>query len=99
MSQPAVAQAQKKASNSSFYTAMRLMPKAEREAMFAIYAFCRKVDDIADDGVGTRPERHVKLEAWRADLNALYAGQPSGEAKFLASAVSQYGLRREDFHT
>ena len=89
----------KKASGSSFYTAMRLMPKAEREAMFAIYAFCRKVDDIADDGVGTRPERHIRLEGWRADLNALYAGQHGGEAAFLAPAVTRYGLRLADFHT
>ena len=36
--------------------------------MFAIYAFCRKVDDIADDGIGTRAERHEKLEGWRRDL-------------------------------
>jgi len=89
----------KKASGSSFYTAMRLMPKAEREAMFAIYAFCRKVDDIADDGVGTRPERHAKLEAWRADLGALYDGKPAGEAGFLAAAVTRYGLRLPDFNT
>ena len=50
----------KKASGSSFYIAMRLMPQDEREAMFAIYAFCRKADDIADDGVGTRSERHER---------------------------------------
>ena len=37
-------------SGSSFYTAMRLMPEAERAGMYAIYAFCRQVDDIADDG-------------------------------------------------
>lgn len=87
----------KKASGSSFYTAMRLMPPAEREAMFAIYAFCRKVDDIADDGVGTRAERHEKLEGWRADLAALYAGEAPGQAAFLAPAVTQYGLRQDDF--
>ncbi len=87
----------KKASGSSFYTAMRLMPARERDAMFAIYAFCRKVDDIADDGIGTRPERHEKLEAWRADLAALYAGTPSQQAGFLAPAVAEYGLRQEDF--
>ena len=33
---------------------MRLMPTGERAAMFAIYAFCRAVDDIADDLVGDR---------------------------------------------
>ena len=38
------------ASGSSFYTAMRILPREQREAMYAIYAFCRAVDDIADDG-------------------------------------------------
>jgi len=89
----------KKASGSSFYLAMRLMPRAERDAMFAIYAFCRKVDDIADDGVGTRQERHAKLEQWRADLDALYAGQPAGQADFLKGPVAAYGLRKQDFFT
>ncbi|HTB41662.1 MAG TPA: squalene/phytoene synthase family protein, partial [Reyranella sp.] len=45
-SDPAALQAQ--VSGSSFYAAMRVMPKAERAAMFAIYSFCRMVDDIAD---------------------------------------------------
>jgi len=89
----------KKASGSSFYLAMRLMPRQERDAMFAIYAFCRKVDDIADDGLGTRPQRHEKLEAWRYDLDALYGGQTPARVAFLASAVAQFGLRKEDFFT
>jgi phytoene synthase len=89
----------KKAAGSSFYLAMRLMPKAERDAMFAIYAFCRKVDDIADDGIGTRAERHQKLDQWRADLDALYAGGNAGPAGFLKPAVVAYGLRKEDFFT
>jgi presqualene diphosphate synthase len=87
----------KKASGSSFYIAMRLMPAEERDAMFAIYAFCRKVDDIADDGVGTRAQRHDRLEQWRRDLRALYAGTVSPQVRFLAPAVARYGLRLEDF--
>lgn len=89
--------ARKKASGSSFYSAMRLMPPAERDAMFAIYAFCRKVDDIADDGLGTRAERHEKLEAWRADLAGLYGGAAPGQTGFLAPVVARYGLRQQDF--
>jgi phytoene synthase len=88
-----------KASGSSFYSAMRLMPKAEREAMFAIYAFCRMVDDIADDGKGTRPERHEALVGWREELDALYAGRRAVHAKFLKPAVTKYGLRKIDFLT
>jgi len=94
---PAAKAVKKKASGSSFYIAMRLMPEEERDAMFAVYAFCRKVDDIADDGVGTRSERHERLEQWRRDLNQLYAGQVAPQVRFLAPAVTRYGLRLEDF--
>jgi presqualene diphosphate synthase len=90
---------QQKAQSSSFYTAMKLMPRSEREAMFAIYAFCRAVDDIADDGVGTRDERHAALDAWRADLECLYTGGNPGRVVFLAEPVRRYGLRKEDFLT
>jgi phytoene synthase len=88
---------EQKAKGSSFYSAMRLMPRAEREAMFAIYAFCRMVDDIADDGIGTRDERFAALTRWRRDLDALYAGGMAIESAFLKGAVAQYGLRKEDF--
>ena len=94
---PEIRAVQEKAAGSSFYSAMRLMPKAEREAMFAIYAFCRAVDDIADDGIGTRPERHAALDAWRADLASLYDGETPRLSAFLIEAVNRYGLRQEDF--
>ena len=84
-------------SGSSFYTAMRLMPKTEREAMFAIYMFCRLVDDIADDGTRPRPARAAALAEWRRDLDALYAGRPAGEASFLQEPMQAYGLKQADF--
>ncbi|MBV9061307.1 MAG: presqualene diphosphate synthase HpnD [Alphaproteobacteria bacterium] len=96
---PEVRAIEQKAQRSSFYTAMKLMAKPEREAMFAIYAFCRAVDDVADDGVGTRAERHSALKEWRADLDSLYTGGKAGRAAFLADAVRRYHLRREDFLT
>jgi squalene synthase HpnD len=88
---------QAQVSRSSFYAAMRIMPKAEREAMFAIYRFCRLVDDIADDGTRARPQRAAALDAWRSDLAALYAGKPAGRAAFLAQPVHAFGLRQADF--
>jgi phytoene synthase len=88
---------EKKVAGSSFYSAMRLMPKAERDAMFAIYAFCRAVDDIADDGEGTRPERAERLVEWRRDLAALYSGGSPVLSAFLAPHVKAYALRQEDF--
>ena len=90
---------QAQVSGSSFYAAMLLMPKAERQAMFAVYRFCRLVDDVADDGTRPRPERAKELARWRADIAALYAGKPSGQAAFLAPIVRNFKLREADFLT
>jgi len=85
------------ASGSSFYAGMRMLPKAEREAMYAIYGFCRVVDDIADDQQGDRPSRAVALDQWRRDLDALYAGHDPGQAAMVAEAVRRFNLDRADF--
>jgi presqualene diphosphate synthase len=93
---PAALQAQ--VSGSSFYAGMRVLPKAEREAMYAVYAFCRAVDDIADDQQGDRASRAEALEAWRHDIDALYAGGHPGRAELVAEAVSRFQLDKADFH-
>ena len=98
MSAVAQASAQEtQASGSSFYAGMRVLPKAEREAMFAVYGFCRQVDDIADDLEGERAERRAGLDAWRADIEALYAGRDPGRAALVAEPVRRFGLRKADF--
>jgi len=88
---------QQRASGSSFYIAMRLLPKAEREAMFALYAFSRAVDDIADEGNDSRATRHGRLDEWRRDIDGLYAGSPPPRVQFLVPPVQRYALRRQDF--
>src|SRR5437870_4340051 len=83
----------------SFYWAMRLLPQDRRNGMYAVYAFCREVDDIADD---TSSPEHKKaaLAAWHAEIDALYGGQPRRlVACALRDPVTRYRLRREDFHT
>ncbi|MGE0745216.1 MAG: presqualene diphosphate synthase HpnD [Rhodospirillales bacterium] len=89
-----------KASGTSFYWAMRILPPERRLAMFAIYAFCREVDDIADDPAPARDKRE-RLDAWRAEIDRVYglqAGSLALTARALARAVRDYGLAREDFH-
>jgi len=88
--------AEQRASGSSFYTAMRIMPKAQREAMYEIYSFCRKVDDIADSP-GPRDYRLDQLKVWRADIDAIYSGSSVTRARSLVKWVKQFGLKREDF--
>lgn len=84
------------ASGSSFYAAMRILPRAQREAMFQIYSFCRQVDDIADSH-GPRPERLAALQQWRDDIDALYAGHPPARLQDYVASVKAFGLKREDF--
>ena len=84
------------ASGSSFYAAMRILPRAQREAMFQIYSFCRQVDDIADSD-GPRPERLEALQQWRDDIDALYQGHPPPRLRDYVASVRKFDLRREDF--
>lgn len=85
-----------RASGSSFYLAMRILPREQRQAMFEIYSFCRAVDDIADSDA-PRPLRLEQLAQWRRDIDVLYqGGTPSGR-EGLVRAISQFALRRDDF--
>lgn len=93
---PGALQAQ--VAGSSFYAGMRMLPRAEREAMYAVYAFCRAVDDIADDQAGDRAARAAALDRWRADINALYTGGAPGQAALVVDAVHRFDLARADFH-
>jgi phytoene synthase len=93
-SQPATFQGS--ASGSSFYAAMRILPRAQREAMFQIYSFCRQVDDIADSD-GPREGRLAALQQWRDDIDALYQGQPPARLRDYLPSVQKFGLKREDF--
>jgi presqualene diphosphate synthase len=84
------------ASGSSFYAAMRILPAEQRQAMFQIYSFCRKVDDIADSD-GPRDERLAALQQWRDDIDALYRGQPPARLADYVASVRRFDLQRADF--
>jgi phytoene synthase len=82
---------------SSFYGAMRTLPKDRRDAMFAIYAFCREIDDIADDPM-PHAERAAALAEWRREIDRLYEGRPQKPtARALLQPVARYALRKADF--
>lgn len=84
-------------SGSSFYWALKLLPPQKRTAMFAVYGFCREVDDIAD-GDAPPQEKLSRLEAYREAVEHLYQGLsvdvPAVEA--LRCVVSDYGIAQAD---
>jgi squalene synthase HpnD len=86
------------AAGTSFYWAMRLLPRDRRDGMYAIYAFCREVDDIADDNAPPA-QKQAALVEWHREIDALYAGYPRQiVTRALLEPVERYRLRREDFH-
>ena len=92
----AAIEARVRAAGTSFYWGMRLLPAPRRAAMYAIYAFCREVDDIADDAPAA--EKAPGLAGWRREIAALYAGHPSHPiARALLAPVAAYKLDQRDF--
>ena len=81
----------------SFYRGMRVLPPDRRHAMYAIYAFCRIVDDIADEA-GALPDKLRRLAAWRARVAGLYYGTSDGPVtRVLVAAADRFQLREADF--
>src|SRR5271167_1893119 len=87
---------QAKVKGSSFYVALRILPAVQRDAMFAIYSFCRDVDDVADEP-GPMDARQAELENWRDDIAAMYRGAFTHRTQSLEGPMRQFTLRQDDF--
>ena len=84
-------------SGTSFLRGMRILPAPRRDAMYAIYAFCRVVDDIADEPDLTE-NKLARLDHWRTEIGRLYDGHPTEIiSRALQGPVSDYALPREEF--
>ena len=88
-----------KKAGTSFYWGMRFLPKNKRNAMFAVYAFCRIVDDIADGELSIE-EKKLQLNEWKKIINGLYQNNVPANNK-LASAlkrvIDEFSLPKGEF--
>ena len=83
-------------SRSSFYYAFILLPPQRRRALYAVYAFCRFIDDIADDEAIREPA--LLLRRWREELDRVYAGVPTRAlSRALADSARRFKIPRELF--
>ena len=81
----------------SFYQGMRILPPDRRLAMYAVYAFCRLVDDVADEPAELA-HKHAELDRWRDKIAAVFAGTGDDPVtRVLAAAATTYNLRQADF--
>lgn len=84
-------------SRSSFTFGMKMLKQSRREAMFAIYAFARTIDDIAD-GDWPADEKRQLLDAWRSEIEGLYAGAPQGAiSRALLEPIKAFRLPKQEF--
>lgn len=84
-------------SGSSFYYSFLFLSTPRREAITALYAFCREVDDVADECHEPEVAR-IKLSWWRAEIANLYAGNPQHPVtRALADTIHPYNLDEEHF--
>jgi 15-cis-phytoene synthase len=82
-------------SGSSFYYAFRILPPEKRQALYALYAFCRKVDDCADEADG---EGAAGLDLWLDEARRAFAGTPATDLGHeLASAVRAFPMPLRSF--
>lgn len=87
-----------KRSGSSFYAAMKMLDEKRRNAIFTVYAFCREIDDIADEPAPLEEKQKALIE-WRYDIEKVYAGQEVSlpVAQALADPIKEFNLPKEEF--
>ena len=89
--------AQVAASRTSFHAGMAILPKVRREGMYALYAFCRVVDDIADESPSPEIASH-ELQEWRIRIMEVFKGNPRNAITIaLLPAIRTFNLVEKDF--
>lgn len=82
---------------SNFFLGFLFLPREKREALSAVYAYCRLIDDIVDSGLEKGQARKM-LDFWRGEVERLYAGTPTHSvSQRLAEPVKRFGLPKEAF--
>lgn len=89
------AKAEKK---SNFFLGFLFLPKAKREALSAVYAYCRLIDDIVDEPGVDKDAARRRLDFWREEIARLYRGEPTHEvSRALLKPVADYKIPQEAF--
>ena len=82
-------------SGSSFYYSFMFLPPEQRQAITALYAFCREVDDVVDECHDVSLAQ-IKLEWWRQEVERIFTGTPTHPVGFaLQDVLTRFKLPQE----
>tara|TARA_Y100001954_G_scaffold111040_1_gene120366 strand:+ start:32 stop:874 length:843 start_codon:yes stop_codon:yes gene_type:complete len=86
-------------SGTSFFWGMKRLPKEQKRAMFALYAFCREVDDIADEKNLKKINKLNQISEWEKKINSIFKERKFKDSlsKELSEAVKRFDLSKSDF--
>lgn len=83
---------------SNFYLGFLFLSREQREALSAVYAYCRLIDDVVDEPALPKEEARAQLRFWREEVERLYKGKPTHQvAKRLLEPIARFGLEKTDF--
>ena len=86
-------------SGTSFFWGMKRLPKEQKRAMFALYAFCREVDDIADEKNLKKKNKLNQILVWEKKINSIFKERKFKDSlsKELLEAIKKFDLNKSDF--
>ena len=88
----------KKNNSALYWSCLYLFPKAKREAIYAVYAFCKHLDDIVDSPIPTE-EKMSLIQAWKEEFHNIYDNKvPSPEVgRYIYKNCMRFKLPKERF--
>lgn len=94
--------------STSFHYSFSFLPREQRNAIRTVYAFCRRIDDIVDEGPSESPEdiatKRERLQWWRSEVESLYNPAAAsvltkGLSQSLQSVIRRYSIPKQHFLT
>ncbi len=83
----------------NFTVVSAFFPKAKRQDLYNVYAFCRYSDDLGDEDCGQGPDRAAALDRWKAEIDRAYAGEPRHPILVaLRGTADRYGIPAKPLH-
>ena len=85
-------------SGTSFFWGMKRLSSEQKRAMFALYAFCRKIDDVADDQKTSKDTKLEQISVWEKKINCIFSNKKISDpiSREILLAAKKFNLKKKD---